>query len=242
MGRASSAKKVARAARAGGGRRPGQRRQLGFPLIVTFVCLAGISLVLYARDQREASLAPRAGLDHWHAAYGIAECGEFRPALTSAGQDQLGIHTHEDGLVHIEPLVDGAAGSNAQLGLFLDHVGVVAENDSVSFPDGTSWEASAAECNGEPAQIVLARWIDGQDAADGERPNEVLTSDFRSARFRDDREAYMLALIPAGDLTDIPVRPDIVEALNEASEVPPEPEPEPSTSSSNAPTSTSAPG
>jgi hypothetical protein len=239
VGRASSAKKVARAARAGGGRRPGQRRRLGFPLLVAVICVAGTALVLYARDQRGATLAPRAAIDHWHAAYGIAECGEFRPALSSAAQDQLGIHTHEDGLVHIEPLVGGAAGPNARLGLFLDHVGIAAEDDSISFADGSSWELGAAECDGEPAQIVLARWIDGQDAADGERPNDVLTSDFGSVRFRNDREAYMLALVPEGDLSEIPVRPDIVEALNEASE----PAPPPATSTTSvSPTSTSIRG
>lgn len=200
---------------------------------MTAVCLAGTLLVFFARQQRISTAAPRAGLDHWHAAYGVADCGAFKPALSSARQDQLGIHTHEDGLIHIEPLVDGAAGVNARLGVFFDHVGIVVEDDSVSFPDGTSWEADSATCDGEPAQIVLARWNDGQQAADGERPSELLTTDIADSRFRNDREAYMLALVPVDDLTTIPVRPDIVEALNEASEPPP------STSPATTSTSTS---
>ena len=55
MGKASSAKKVARAARAGGrGSRGGQRRSLLFPATITVVCVLGVSLILYARTQDEA--------------------------------------------------------------------------------------------------------------------------------------------------------------------------------------------
>lgn len=220
MGKASSAKKVARAARAGGSRRPGQRRAIGFPIVVFVVCALGITLVLVARNDRQVNAAPRAGLDHWHAAYSVAECGEFRPPLAGVVQDRLGIHGHEDGLVHIEPFVDGAAGSNARLSLFLDYAGVTLTDDKVTFADGTTWDESTSECDGEPAQIVAARWIDGQDAADGEKPNEVLTEGFDQLRFRNDREAFAIALVPEGDLENIPVRPDIAEALNEATDPP----------------------
>jgi hypothetical protein len=217
MGKASSAKKVSRAARAGGGRRPGQRRPLGFPLLVAAVVAVGTTTVLYAREQRTANAAPRAGVDHWHAAYGFAECGEFRPALTGGGNDGLGIHSHDDGLIHIEPLLDGAAGSNAKLGLFADFVGVELTDDRVTFADGTEWDEATATCDGDPAQIVVARWIDAQAAADGERPNEVVTEGLRDVRFRNDREAYTVALVAAGQLEDIPVRPDILAGLNDAS-------------------------
>ena len=222
MGKASSAKKVARAARAGGSRRPGQRRAIGFPLTIALIVISGTALVLFARSSREANAAPQAGLDHWHAAYGIAECGEFRGPLTSAvANDPLGIHTHEDGLVHIEPLLDGAAGLNAKLGLFLDFVGVTISDDEVTFADGTSWVEGETTCEDGPGQIVVARWQDAQDAADGEKPTEVLTEDFGDARFRNDREAYTIAFVPEGQLEDIPVRHDILAELNEASEPPP---------------------
>lgn len=221
MGRASSAKKVARAARTGGSRRPGQRRSLGFPAIVITIVVLGTALVLYARDQRLASAAPLAGIDHWHAAYGVATCGEFQDPLSGIGEDPLGIHTHEDGLIHIEPLVDGAAGRNAKLRLFADYVGVTLADGTATFPDGTSWDGRTSECGGEPAQIVVARWIDGQDAADGEKPNEVITEGFENIRFRNDREAYMIVLVPEAELDNIPIRPGIVEELNGASEAPP---------------------
>lgn len=81
MGKASSAKKVARAARAGGNRRAGQRRALGFPVMIAAVLLLGVALVVFARDERNRNAAPRvntgaAGVtgDHWHEPYSIYTC------------------------------------------------------------------------------------------------------------------------------------------------------------------------
>src|SRR5688500_4749143 len=108
MGKASSAKKVARAARAGGSRRPGQRRAIGFPILIFLVVALGTSLVLFARSSRDANASPRAGApppqgegEHWHAAYGFSHCGEFQrntegTFLVDVGDDTLGIHTHGD--------------------------------------------------------------------------------------------------------------------------------------------------
>src|SRR4051794_31308965 len=74
MGKASSAKKVARAARAGGNRRPGQRRAIGFPMAVGIICVLGLSLIVFARNQRAADAFPRANEDHVHSAYDIFTC------------------------------------------------------------------------------------------------------------------------------------------------------------------------
>jgi hypothetical protein len=73
MGKASSAKKVARAARAGGSRRSGHRRALGFPITVFLVVALGLSLVLVARSERITNAEPKVG-DHIHAAYSTYTC------------------------------------------------------------------------------------------------------------------------------------------------------------------------
>jgi hypothetical protein len=73
MGKASSAKKVARAARAGGSRRSGQRRALGFPLTIFLVVALGLTLVLVARGERITNATPKVG-DHIHAAYSTYTC------------------------------------------------------------------------------------------------------------------------------------------------------------------------
>lgn len=237
MGKASSAKKVARAARAGGSRRPGQRRQLAFPALIAIIVVSGVSLVLFARENREANAAPLSQaneeFDHWHAALGIYDCdgfvydgGEGGPFLADLAGDPLGIHTHGDGVIHIHPFTDAAGGRNARMELFFQDVGVEVTDSTVTFPDGTVWDEAEKTCGeGDEAvagQIVLARWNSAQDAADGERPSELITEDLGDVRFREDREYYTLAFLPESELQDVPVRPDIIASLNNLSDVPAE--------------------
>jgi hypothetical protein len=229
MGKASSAKKVARAARAGGTRRPGQRRQIGFPLLIAGVVIAGVLLVVFARDSREVNAAPRSQAneesDHWHAALGIYQCDRFLFDGTTEGgafltdllDDPLGIHTHQDGVIHIHPFTDAAGGRNARMRIFFDDVAIDASDSRVEFPDGTVWDEGETTCtvDGEevPGQIVLARWNSAQDAADGQRPSEIFTDDFGDARFRADGEYFTFAFLPEGEIGDVPVRPDVIESL-----------------------------
>src|SRR3954464_11404283 len=108
MGKASSAKKVARADRAGGKSSKRERPKLAFPLAVFVVIVLGSSLVVYARTARNdvasADTAPSSvNKDHWHAAYGFYVCDHFLPALPESPKDPEGIHTHGDGVFHIHP-------------------------------------------------------------------------------------------------------------------------------------------
>src|SRR4051812_43017743 len=146
MGKASSAKKVARAARAGGSRRAGQRRALGFSVAVGLVIVVGLLPVVFARERRHANALPRANQDHVHSALDIYTCvadtsgetttttttvpgettttppetsttqlgsndvhGEFQAAPADVKADELGIHSHGDGLIHIHPFTSSAA-------------------------------------------------------------------------------------------------------------------------------------
>lgn len=234
MGKASSAKKVARAARAGGARRPGQRRALGFPAVLTTVLVLGVALVLFARSTREANAEPKSQAageeaDHWHAAYGLSFCGDFvhdaeGSFLVDVGADTLGIHTHGDGVIHIHPFIDSAAGRDARMQIFFNQVALEMTDSVLTLPGGETWDEDEDTCevDGEdvPGQLVVAKWHDAQDAADGEKPNEVITDDFGDIRFVQDREYYTLAFVPEGELEDIPVRPDIVSNLNNLSDVP----------------------
>lgn len=238
MGKASSAKKVARAARAGGSRRPGQRRQIGFPLIILFVLGLGVFLVLFARSSRDANARPlsqaNAEFDHWHAALGVYDCDtwvydgspEGGAYFVDALQDPAGIHTHEDGVIHIHPFLDSAGGRNARMRFFFADVNIQISDDDVIFPDGTEWKEGEKKCgtgdDAQDGQIVIARWNSAQQAADGERPSEIITEDFDDIRFREDREYFTLGFLTDEQLEDIPVRPDILATLNNLSDVPPE--------------------
>src|SRR3546814_4835886 len=100
MGKASSAKKVARAARAGGRTSAREPRSLLFPASLVIVVLLGVSLVVYARAERRAedlAAFPQLG-DHIHTALGVNVCGEFKGPLPEFAT-QIGIHTHSDGTI-----------------------------------------------------------------------------------------------------------------------------------------------
>ena len=120
MGKASSAKKVARAARTGGRVSSGQPRSLLFPTVITLVLLLGVSLVVYARNERNQnslSGVPQLG-DHIHEAIGFNVCGQFLPNIPTF-ESKIGIHTHGDGVMHIHPFSQLGVGANATLGRFL---------------------------------------------------------------------------------------------------------------------------
>ena len=116
MGKASSSKKVARAARAGGRTSANRQRNLLFPGVIGVIMVLCVALVAFAANDRksEDDIAPVLG-DHWHAAIGFYVCGEFQPDLAEF-ESRLGIHTHGDGVIHIHPSSAGGAGENATLG------------------------------------------------------------------------------------------------------------------------------
>jgi hypothetical protein len=211
MGKASSNKKVARAARAGGRRSSGPRqRNLMFPSVIGAVVLLGTGLVVFAANDRksETDIAPVANQDHWHAAFGVYICGEFEEALPEF-ESGVGIHTHGDGVIHIHPFVSAGAGENATLGTFLEEAGVELTDDSLTIGDQT-WTEGEDDCDGEDAELVLAQWKDVQST--DENP-ALIRRDFGDTRFRDNGEGYTLAFVPEGT-TDIP-KPDSAAQLAE---------------------------
>src|SRR5687768_15606849 len=99
MGKASSAKKVARAARTGGGRTRRGTTSWVWPGLMAVVVILGTAGIVYSRDQRQPDNTRPLTTDHWHAAVGYYICGSFVPNLPE-GDDPLGIHGHGDNIVH----------------------------------------------------------------------------------------------------------------------------------------------
>lgn len=189
MGKASSAKKVARAARAGGRVSSGQPRSLLFPGVVALVVLLGVSLVVYARsDRRSEDLGgvPQLG-DHIHQAFGINVCGEFLPVVPEF-ESQIGIHTHGDGVIHLHPFSQLGAGANATLGRYMkdaSEAGVEMSLTSrkLTYLDET-YEEGETECEGvENPQLRVAYWENVQ--GDDSEP-QITTGDFTDLRLTDD--------------------------------------------------------
>jgi hypothetical protein len=219
MGKASSAKKVARAARTGGGRtRRGSTSWL-WPTVMGLVVILGTAGIVYSRDQRQpdntrplAAAAGRAG-DHWHAAIGFYICGEFAPDLAE-GDDPLGIHSHGDNVVHIHPFGPSAAGKRAQLGIFFDSVNVDVSDDEIDLPNQPR-KRNGDRCGDRTGQVQMKVW-DSRDPADQGRIVPGDPADFRPQ----DGQLITIAFVPEGD--DIP-RPPSADNLDRLTDVAPAP-------------------
>ena len=216
MPSSDSARKVARAAAKGsGGGKAAKQNVWLFPLIIVVIIAIGIGLVSFARGENSSTSSndtpPRARLDetspfdHWHAAFAVNICGDELPPLYDAGPDLLGVHTHEDGLIHIHPFSTRAAGKRATLKRFFDQVGLKVSDTAVELPKGlaadTVYRAGETTCGGKKAEWVLAHWKNAS-VANTTNPDKIIRSDFSSVLLSEDLGAYTLAFVPVGD-TDI---------------------------------------
>lgn len=238
MGKASSTKKVARAARTGGGRTKRGSSSLGWPIAMALVVVLGTAGIVYSRDQRQPDTsAPRIG-DHWHGALGFDICGAFAANLPEPpdAMSGPGIHTHGDGLVHIEPSSARATGSNARLGVLLDAIqGLDVSSGEIDLPDQDP-KRNGMECDGRPAVVRTKIWASPSPTEEG----EVYNGDPSDIRLRDN-QLITIAFLP--DDAEIP-RPPSESALPSATEttpstgVPAEPTPTTTADPSGATTST----
>lgn len=228
MGKASSSKKVARAAKAGGGRaRAAGERNFVFPAALSLVVILGIVLVVYARDNRsaEALVAPIANEDHWHSSYGVYICDEFQPDLPEFVAPQNGgNHTHGDGLIHIHPFATSRSGENATLVNWWEDAGEalggggVLDEDRLEVPFGDTFEEGEDTCEGVDGDpiVQVAVWETAQGAIDGDDP-DLVTEGFDDIRFMTDGQAYTIAWAPEG--AEIPAPPSTPDLSNVGSDL-----------------------
>jgi hypothetical protein len=233
MGKASSSKKVARAARAGGRTAGNKQRNLLFPGVIGVIMVLGVALVAFAANDRksETDVPPVLG-DHWHAAVGFYVCDQFEPDLAEF-ESRVGIHTHGDGVIHIHPSSEGGAGENATLGEFLEGAGVTLTDTELTIGENT-WKEGDQKCGDEDAELVVAQW---KDVESSEGKPALIRRDFDSIRFREDGEGYTIAFVPE-DTTDIPKPASAaqLQALGAADD------PSATTTTSAGATDTTAPG
>jgi hypothetical protein len=215
MGKASTSKKVARAARAGGSPNARKRNWL-FPAALAAIAVVGVAVVLVAKSPTSASAAAPAVGDHWHNAYGVYVCDKFLDPIPTPAADKLGIHTHGDGIVHIHPFQAGSAGKNATMGIFGDTVGLKWSANGFTMPDGTKY-SDGYDCNGQPATVSVWKWTDALGANTG--PTQI-TSDFAGIRFTDNYAAYTIAVVPDGVAPPEPDLTRLRDISNGASEDP----------------------
>ena len=229
MGKASSSKKVARAAKAAG--RPGDGRQWGWPLAIVGLVAVGVLLIAASRGNNEGSTPPILG-DHWHAAYGIYNCDAFVPPLSDVVADVSGLHTHEDSLMHIHPFSTAYTGDRATIGAWGETAGLELTDSSIDAA-GVHVEDGDA-CTGGEGSVQVVKW---DSIADEEsEPIEGDPADYAMQ----DGEIIVIAFVTEG--TEIP-KPDeqVLATLSAPPDVTGEAPPQVIDPEDDASTSTSAP-
>ncbi|HMJ77540.1 MAG TPA: FKBP-type peptidyl-prolyl cis-trans isomerase [Iamia sp.] len=178
------------------------------------VPLAGLTLLLALAscgDDADDAVtsdgqAPSAGAEgpetgeHWHVAYAFQACGEVLPPAADRGADALGIHTHEDGLIHVHPFVAQATGADATLGVFLDQIGAQLDADGLQLADADAIEG----CDGDDAVVRVGQWDSALDAAEGAEPDRIITQDFADIVLAPDLSAVTVAVGPEDDPIEPP--------------------------------------
>ena len=221
MGKASSAKKVARLAQKGKGRKVRFQGGTLFPALIVGIAVVGAALIVYSRASIPNQNIPPTVEDHWHASYGFYACDEWLPDLQgnkeeqdSAGQlisegfRRTGIHSHNDGVIHWHPYTSAATGRNAKLGVFLDVYGIKLSDDKLEFPadqGGAVYEEGVTKCTDADGKSV-----DGEivvyafDAFDTPDKYTTYITNFDDVRLMQDGMAFSVVFAPAGSKPELP--------------------------------------
>lgn len=219
MGKASSSKKVARAAGTGGGRTSRGKAPVLWYGTLLVILIAGVGLTTFSRDQRlealnspESKEEPRANDSHWHVAIGVRVCDRWLDPVTDQ-TDPKGIHSHGDGIIHIHPFVASAAGRRATFERYAEVVkGSKLEADRFAWPEGDGKKIedrrTGDKCGEQEAEVKT--FYNGQPH-DGD-PGEI--------RFTD-RGKLVLAFVPKGTTYEQIGDPPSTSGLDNLSDVAP---------------------
>lgn len=233
MGKASSAKKVARLAQKGKGRKVRFQGGTLFPALVVGVSLIGLALIVYSRASiPDRNVAPTVE-DHWHASYGFYICDEWLPDLQGNKEEldrsgflandefrRTGIHSHDDGVMHWHPYTSAATGRNARLGVFLNVYGVKLTDTKLTMPadqGGGVYEEGVTKCidkdgNEVDGQLVVYAYESYNT------PNDFATyiTNFDGIRLKQDAMAFTVVFAPAGEQPGLPPSAADLPALGAA--------------------------
>lgn len=173
MGKASSSKKVARAAGLGGSRSYGSRPAYAYYLGIAVLAILGVVGVWNATQYRDNKInaaganAPTVGQSPpWYMGYAVDACGKLLDYVPTT-KDPYGITTKEPGIISISPTVKSAAGHNATLGKFASSIGMTLNAAQLQLPGGHLYQ-DGQTCEGKPGHVYVMTWSSPQEpASDG---------------------------------------------------------------------------
>ena len=221
MGKASSAKKVARLAQKGKGRKVRFQGGTLFPAVIVGIAVVGAALIVYSRASIPDQNVPPTVEDNWHASYGFYACDQWLPdlqgnkeelstagGLLNEGFRRTGIHSHDDGVIHWHPYSSAATGRNAKLGVFLDVYGIKLSDTKLEFPadqGGAVYEEGVTKCTDADGKSV-----DGEvvvyafEAFNSPDDYSTYITNFDDIRLKQDGMAFSVVFAPAGTQAQLP--------------------------------------
>lgn len=211
MGKASSNKKVSRAASTGGGRTRQTARPWGWYSALGVVVLLGVVLVITSRGARQdlaaegRTIEPRVGLDHWHAAFGLYLCDAYAAPLPEPSP-LPGLHTHGDEVIHVEPQRVAESGKKATLGTWAKENGLTLTPTKVA-AGGRSFE-NGDDCGGKPGRVRVR--VD----------DDVITYDPRDVLLKDGQRITVAFVTEGAEIPPLPESALTGLANNQAPEIP----------------------
>jgi hypothetical protein len=216
MGKASSSKKVARAAGISGGRSHHRQTPWGYFGVIALIVVLGVAGTVASRSQRlskingQGDTAPTVGTT-WNEGYAVYACGNFVSYISTKAKDPQGITTRQPGIITIHPTVKAAAGKNATLGKFADAVGMKLNAAELQVPGGKLYQ-DGDSCQGKPGHVYIKHFAYIGDTIgqlyNGQK-NELPKLDPRVVRLGD-QELVTIAFVPAADAAKIPPPPGYV--------------------------------
>jgi len=165
MGKASSSKKVARAAGLGGSRSYGSRPAWGYYFAIVVLVLLGVAGVYNSREYLDNQVNSNGSgqpsvhmATPWFEGYAVDICGKLQPSIRTT-KDPYGITTDQPGIISIDPANKSVAGKNATLGKFASAVGMTLNAGELELPGGRLY-LNDQTCEGKEGHVYVMAWTD----------------------------------------------------------------------------------
>jgi hypothetical protein len=189
--------------------------------------IVGIALIVYARSTAPAPVGPFLSDannptkkdTHWHAALGVYDCDHWLgdstgtgvwnwPFATPGGQPArsdntnvyAGLHSHDDGIIHMEPAVSAEAGKNATVGLYFDYGGWKLSSSGYTFLGQTVKNGDKCGTQAGTLQWAIGKW-DGNPNYSVQQKLTVQPGDPAKYKLYND-DIVVLAFLPPGKTID----------------------------------------
>jgi len=210
--------------------------------LTAIVVIAGIALIVYARATAPTPEGPflqdSSGTKqntHWHAALGVYDCDHWlgdspnsgiwnwpyatpqgSPARADNTAVYAGMHSHNDGVIHMEPLVSSEAGKNATVGLYFDYGGLKVSATGFSFLGTTRKNGDVCGKTPGTLQWMVGKW-DGDTTGKVKQKYTVQTGN--PAKFKlNQSDIVVVAFLPQGksisSIGSPPSVPNLAKALD----------------------------